>query len=53
MVTTVFSAFQTVRGKQGYNSAKNTVAERGDDHVSGVSDRPRERGVVTPNNIGK
>ena len=45
MVITPFSVFQTVHKKQGCNSVKNTVAEKGDDHVFGVSDRPRERGL--------
>ena len=45
MVITPFSVFQTVHKKQGCNSVKNTVAEKGDDHVFGVSDRPREIGL--------
>ena len=43
----MFSAFQTVRRKQGYNSVKNTVAEKGDNRVFGISEDPRENRVVT------
>ena len=43
----MFSAFQSIRGKEGCYSVKNTVAERGDNRVSGVSDRPRGNRVVT------
>jgi len=45
VVITPFSVFQTVRGKQGYNSVKNTVAKRCDNRVFGVSDRPQETGL--------
>ena len=40
VVTIVFSAFQSIRRKQGCNSIKNTVAESCDDRIFGVSDRP-------------
>ena len=45
VVTIVFSAFQSIRGKEGGNSIKNTMAERGDDRVFSISDRPREIGL--------
>ena len=44
-MTIVFSAFQTVRRKEGCNSIKNTMAKRGDDHVFSVSERPQETGL--------
>ena len=44
-VTIVFSALQSIRRKEGCNSIKNTVAERGDDRVFGVSDHPQETGL--------
>ena len=45
VVTTPFSVFQTVHKKQGCYSVKNTVAERGDDRVFGVSEHPQETGL--------
>ena len=47
MVTIAFSAFQTVRRKEGCNSVKNTVAKRGDNRVFGVSGSLQENRVVT------
>jgi len=45
VVITPFSVFQSIRGEEGCNSIKNTVAKRGDNRVFGVSEHSRETGL--------
>ena len=52
VVITSFSVFQSIRGKEGCNSIKNTMAESCDNPVFGVSEHPRENRVITLITLG-